>query len=134
MKTGVLLNAPISAVIASMGHTDAITIADAGLPIPSGPERIDLALRQGIPSFIDVLQTVLTEVCIERVVLASEIQLQNPGIHQKILALLKKYHIQIIEYVSHEAFKRLTQTSKAVVRTGECTPYANILLYSGVVF
>ncbi|SUO95720.1 D-ribose pyranase [Suttonella ornithocola] len=134
MKTGVLLNASISAVIASMGHTDAIAIADAGLPIPSGPERIDLALRQGIPSFMDVLQAVLTEVCIERVVLASEIQSKNPEIHQKILALLKKHNIQIIEYVSHEAFKRLTQTSKAVVRTGECTPYANILLYSGVVF
>lgn len=48
MKKGVLLNSSISSVIARLGHTDKITIADAGLPIPSSVERIDLALTQGI--------------------------------------------------------------------------------------
>ena len=44
MKRGKLLNAPLSALVAQMGHTDEITVCDAGLPIPAGPERIDLAL------------------------------------------------------------------------------------------
>jgi histidinol-phosphate aminotransferase len=33
-----------------MGHTDEITVCDAGLPIPAGPERIDLALMAGYHS------------------------------------------------------------------------------------
>jgi D-ribose pyranase len=39
-----------------------------------------------------------------------------------------------IETVSHEALKTMTQSARAVVRTGEFTPYANVVLASGVVF
>ncbi|MGO1239112.1 MAG: RbsD/FucU domain-containing protein, partial [Hafnia alvei] len=39
-----------------------------------------------------------------------------------------------VEYVSHEQFKALSSTSKAVIRSGECSPYVNVLLYSGVTF
>ncbi|MDW1631375.1 RbsD/FucU domain-containing protein, partial [Vibrio sp. Y176] len=39
-----------------------------------------------------------------------------------------------IKYVSHEAFKARTEQSRAVVRTGECTPYANVIFQAGVVF
>ncbi|NIR27689.1 MAG: D-ribose pyranase, partial [Gammaproteobacteria bacterium] len=55
MKKGKLINQPISAVIAGMGHGDELVIADAGLPIPTEPRRIDLALTKGIPSFLDTL-------------------------------------------------------------------------------
>ena len=36
--------------------------------------------------------------------------------------------------VSHEEFKRRTAKARAMVRTGECTPYANIILIAGVKF
>ena len=36
--------------------------------------------------------------------------------------------------VSHEDFKRLTQQARVMVRTGECTPYANVILVAGVTF
>ncbi|MEF1307007.1 RbsD/FucU domain-containing protein, partial [Vibrio owensii] len=39
-----------------------------------------------------------------------------------------------INYVSHEDFKARTEQSRAVVRTGECTPYANVIFQAGVVF
>ncbi|MCB0161542.1 MAG: D-ribose pyranase, partial [Caldilineaceae bacterium] len=60
MKKGTLLNQPLSAVIAGMGHMDELVIADAGLPIPAGPQRIDLALTQGVPTFMDAVQAVLS--------------------------------------------------------------------------
>jgi D-ribose pyranase len=50
-KTGVL-NQPISSVIAGLGHMDMLVITDAGLPIPPETQRIDLALTEGIPSFL----------------------------------------------------------------------------------
>lgn len=139
MKKGVLLNSPISSVISRLGHTDKITIADAGLPIPSSVERIDLALTQGIPDFMSVLQTVTHEMQIEAVMLAEEIKTINPSLFNEIIAYLhlleqeQKKPIQIM-YVSHEAFKKQLTENKAVIRTGECTPYANIVLFSGVTF
>ncbi|QIG07137.1 D-ribose pyranase [Proteus sp. ZN5] len=139
MKKGVLLNSPISSVISRLGHTDKITIADAGLPIPSSVERIDLALTQGIPGFMSVLQTITHEMQVEAVMLAEEIKTINPSLFNEILSYLylleqeQKKSIQIM-YVSHEAFKKQLTENKAVIRTGECTPYANIVLFSGVTF
>lgn len=139
MKRGILLNSKISSVISTMGHTDSITIGDAGLPIGDSVERIDLALRAGIPSFIEVLDTVLQELCIERVLLAEEIKTKNPEGFKQISELLRAYKETsgfsvTIDFVSHEVFKEETADSKAVIRTGEIKPYANIILYSGVVF
>lgn len=139
MKKGVLLNSLISSVISRLGHTDKITIADAGLPIPPSVERIDLALTQGIPDFMSVLQTVTHEMQIEAVMLAEEIKTINPSLFNEIISYLhlleqeQKKPIQII-YVSHEAFKKQLTENRAVIRTGECTPYANIVLFSGVTF
>ncbi len=53
-KTGTL-NSEISKVLSDLGHTDTIVIADCGLPVPKGVQKIDLAVRQGLPSFIDVV-------------------------------------------------------------------------------
>ncbi len=139
MKKHVLLNAPLSHVIASMGHTDQLTIGDAGLPIPAAPERIDLAVCQGVPRFMDVVRAVTEEMQIERVIMAKEFAEVSPELHAELLAHLE--HIAdaqgkavAFDYVSHEEFKQATHTSKAVVRTGECTPYANVIFVSGVVF
>ncbi len=139
MKKHALLNAPLSHVIATMGHTDQLTIGDAGLPIPSASERIDLAVSQGVPRFMDVVRAVTEEMQIERVIMAKEFAEVSPALQTELLAHLK--HIAetqgkpvSFEYVSHEEFKQLTHSSKAVVRTGECTPYANVIFVSGVVF
>ncbi len=134
MKKSTLLNAPLSSVIATMGHTDSLTIADAGLPIPEKPTRIDLAICKDYPKFLPVLKATLEELCVERVVLAEEIKTHNKEVHQDIIDLLGKYGIFQIDYCTHETFKSQTAQSKAVVRTGECSPYANILLFSGVTF
>ncbi|MEG0750754.1 MAG: D-ribose pyranase [Oscillospiraceae bacterium] len=132
MKKTYLLNAPLTSVIAEMGHTDTLTIGDCGLPIRGNAQRIDLALKFGVPSFLDTLDTVLTELCVERIILAKEIKTVSGELHTE---LLKRFDGKIkVDYVSHEEFKKLTENSKAVVRTGECTSYANIILVSGVTF
>lgn len=126
-----MLNSGLSAVLAGMGHTDSLCIADAGLPVPEGITRIDLALRPGIPSFLDTLATVLEELVVERGIVAEEIRENNPQILEGLRNILGDVPI---EFVSHEAFKQQTGRARAVTRTGECTPYANILLFSGVPF
>lgn len=132
MKKTKLLNSGISSVISRMGHTDMLTIGDCGLPIPQGVERIDLALKLGVPGFLETLDTVLDELCVERIILAEEIQTASPEMHQKILERFSDC-VQV-EYVSHSEFKRRSAQSRAIVRTGECTSYANVILCSGVTF
>ena len=139
MKKGTLLNADISSVVSRLGHTDSLTIGDAGLPIPPGPQRIDLAITHGIPSFLQVAQAVTHEMQVESAIIADEIRSHNAPLHVELIALLKALEKQqgnaiAIDYVPHEHFKTLTQRSQAVIRSGECTPYANIILTAGVTF
>lgn len=139
MKKTTILNAQLSHRIATLGHTDGLTVCDAGLPISDSVERIDLALTAGIPGFLETLDVIVTEMFVERAVLAEEIKQKNPQILTALLAHLstleQRQNNQItIEYVSHEQFKLLSHSSKAIVRSGECTPYANVILYSGVPF
>lgn len=135
MKKGKLLNSELSYEIAKIGHTSHITLCDAGLPFPTGVKRIDLAIEAGYPSFIKTLDAILSEMMVEEIILASEIKTINPTIYNKILETFIKNGMnpKIIE-VSHTEFKDITKESEAIVRTGECTPYANIILKSGVVF
>lgn len=139
MKKTTLLNAPLSHCIATLGHTEGLTVCDAGLPIPSHMQRIDLALTPNIPRFLPTVEAITAELFVERVLLAEEIKQKNSEIHTALLAyfaqLQQEQGNQIqIDYVSHEQFKQASQQSKAIVRTGECSPYANVILYSGVPF
>lgn len=131
MKKALLLNAPLSAVIARMGHGDRLVIGDAGLPIPEGVERIDLAVSAGIPAIADVLKAVAAEMQVERVLLAQETLDRSDATPDWLPA---EWAQSLAEPVSHEEFKRQCATARAVVRTGECTPYANVMLISGVTF
>ncbi len=131
MKKGRVLNPQLSQVIASMGHTDQLVIGDAGLPIPEHVERVDLALTHNIPTFIQTLEIILSELEVESAVVATEIQEKNPSVLEAIKKALPNLEI---EFVDHETFKSLSGDAKAIVRTGECSPYANIILRSGVTF
>ena len=135
MKKNVILNSDISRVLSYMGHTDQIAVGDCGLPIPEETERIDLALKFGVPGFMDVLCEVKKEMKIEKIILAEEIKTKNPEILKQILQLFDRAEEDCeIEYVSHEELKEKTHTCKAVIRTGETTPYANIILQSACLF
>ncbi|HVN54347.1 MAG TPA: D-ribose pyranase [Anaerolineaceae bacterium] len=131
MKKTTLLNTALSETISTLGHTDTLVIGDAGLPIPDGPRRIDLALCPGVPSFLDTLRAVLSEMQVQEVIVASETAKRSPQILQGIRDLLPGVPIQS---VPHEELKLRTRLARAMVRTGEFTPYANIILVAGVVF
>ncbi|WP_177505034.1 D-ribose pyranase [Anaerosinus sp.] len=131
MKKIGVINGPISEVIAKMGHYDMLMVGDAGLPIPPGVRRIDLALCQGVPSFIQTLRVVLSELKLQSVVVASEMQEVSLELYKKTLNELDGVEVEV---VSHEELKAMSQKAVAVIRTGEFTPYANIILKSGVVF
>lgn len=133
MKRTPLLHAELSHAIAQLGHGDMLVIGDVGLPIPPGPQRIDLALTPGIPAVADVLRVVLSEMQVEKAVIATEAVERNGGALPSWLAALTATNV-VPSQLAHEDFKRLTQQARVMVRTGECTPYANVILVAGVTF
>lgn len=118
-------------MLATLGHTDTIIIADCGLPIPKEVLCIDVSLKLGAPSFQSVLELVVEEMEIEKLTLANEVKIDNSTLHVK---LTKDYRTVPIEYVSHEELKCRIKDVKAVIRTGEATPFANAILHAGVIF
>ncbi|MCP4179506.1 MAG: D-ribose pyranase [bacterium] len=139
MKKSTLINSELSYLVATLGHTDEITICDAGLPIPEEVQRIDLALTHGIPSFLDTVKVILTESQIEGAMIAEEFQTASPELHNLLIKELKAEQERcgkaiMITYVSHEEMKARTADSRAIIRTGEYTPYANVIFQAGVTF
>jgi D-ribose pyranase len=130
MKKSGVLNSHISKVLADLGHTDIIVIADAGLPVPNHVAKIDLALKPGTPSFQEVVRVVSEDMVVEKIILASEIKKANSSQNE----FLTRHFHQEIEYVEHEEFKKMTEKAKVIIRTGEITPYSNCILQAGVIF
>jgi D-ribose pyranase len=131
MKKTTLLNIALSHTIASLGHGDRLVLGDAGLPIHDPAQRIDLAVAPGVPSIEQVLHATLSEMQVERVLLAQETQEHAPALVRLIQELLPGVPL---EWVTHEELKLQSRQARAVVRTGEFTPYANVILVAGVVF
>ena len=128
MKREGIINASLLGYMGRLGHTDLLVVCDAGLPIPPGPAVVDLAFRFGIPTFEEVLSGLLEELVIEGAVAAEEVH-QNRATQE----LLRRYFPDL-GLVWHEELKRMVSGAKLVVRTGEATPYSNVILRCGVPF
>lgn len=129
MKKSGILNAELAGALARLGHTDLVVVGDCGLPRPDGVPVVDLALVFGVPRFADVLEALASEIVVERCWVASEIEQANPDTHALVTRLFGDP-----DTMPHEEFKRRSRDAVLFVRTGEASPYANVILQSGVPF
>lgn len=127
MKKHGLLNPDLNRAVARLGHTDLVVVADCGLPVPSHVPIIDLALVFGIPRFTEALDALLAEIVVETGLAAEEVRgtVADDWLQERLGELA---------YVPHEEFKHRVAAAAFVVRTGETTPYANVILRCGVPF
>jgi len=126
-----VLHPALSRTLAETGHGDRIALADAGLPVPLATPRIDLGFAPGRPPLLEVLDAVLTELRVEAYLVAQESEHQAPWLLEALASRLPDAEVIVI---SHDQLKAATHRVRAVVRTGEFRPYANVLLQSGVDF
>jgi D-ribose pyranase len=133
MKKHGILNARLAHVVAAQGHSDRLIVCDCGLPIPRTADVVDLALTQNIPRFLETLRVILDETEIESACVAEEMARVSRPLYDKTLAMLGTIPVTT---VPHDSFKQMTANggTTTFVRTGEATPYANIILVSGVSF
>ncbi|UDM32495.1 D-ribose pyranase [Lentilactobacillus laojiaonis] len=131
MKKSGVINSEIASEIANMGHMDWLSIGDAGMPVPMGTKKIDLAVSEQLPSFTEVLSNVLTELKVQKIYLANEIKTDNPDQLQAIKDIMPDVEI---EFVPHTQLKADLAKTHAFIRTGEMSAFSNIILESGVTF
>ncbi len=130
MKREGIAHVELSALVARLGHTDRFVVADAGLPVPRAVPFVDLALGGGKLDFRSVLDALLDEVVVQAHLVADEVTTSPAAAW-----LAERAHrMGERSSVSHERFKELLPGVAFVVRTGERTPYANVLLECGVPF
>ena len=121
MRKEGILNPALENAIAAVGHTEYLVVGDCGLPMPKEANILDLSLVRGVPTFM----------VIESFIYAEEADKVNPGIVEQIRQALPG--IPSVK-MSHEDFKKETQRARTVIRTGEYSSYANIILVGGVNF
>ena len=126
MKKSGLLHPELLAVIAELGHTDEFIVCDGGYPIPDGLPRIDLAYRPGMPPFLDVLEAVMAEVVAEGAVIAEEASAEVAAAIEKLVGPAER--------LPHSELKDRGYGARFIVRTGEFTPYCNVIVVCGVPF
>ncbi|MCC6496091.1 MAG: D-ribose pyranase [Propionibacteriaceae bacterium] len=129
MKRTGILNAELNLRLAGLGHTDTVVVADCGLPRPPGVPVVDLAVVFGVPSFEQVLTALAAEIVVEAAVLAEETTDRNPGVVELVGSLFGRPGT-----VPHERLKELSRDARLIIRTGEATAYANVILRCGVPF
>lgn len=128
MKKGGILHPTLCRILAETGHTDMLTVCDRGFPVPPEPERLDLALVDDLPTVLDVLKAIDGEFVIDRIIVTEEMKAASPARYEEMKAAYP--HIAFAS-VPHVRFKEICPESRAVIRTGDCTPYANIIIVSG---
>lgn len=129
MKESGILNSEIASVISRQGHGDLLLIADAGFAIPRGIEVIDIALSENQPRVIDFLNELIKHFSVEKIIMANQTKKANPSYFNEIISVFDDD--TEVETIDHKELRKLSESVKAVIRTGDFTAYANVLLVSG---
>lgn len=129
MRSHGLWHAGMVQLIVSMRHHDTVVIADAGLPVPPHVPTIDLGWRRREPRLLPVLGAIVAELVVERATIAEEAReaLSLDGLRCELGDIP-------IDWKAHADLIALCAGARAVIRTGEDTPYANVILHAGVPF
>lgn len=131
LKTGIF-HPQLLRVLGEIRHKDLLVIGDAGLPIPKGVERIDLGWKQGSPGYLEVLEEICKALVVESALFATEALEVSPDFHQQAKKLLPED--APVSYVPHQELKKICEEAKAIILTGEFTPYTNVILTAGCAY
>lgn len=129
MKEIGIINRELSRVLSEQGHGDLLMVVDAGFAIPKGADVVDISLGENSPMVIDTLKELKKFFSVEKMLFANETKDINPTLFSNITKLFGE--AVPVELVSHQQIKEISTKVKAVIRTGDFTAYANVILVSG---
>lgn len=129
MKEIGILNREVAKAISEQGHHDLLMVCDAGFAIPEGVEVIDISLKENHPRVVEFLNELKKFFSVEKIILADQTKTSNPSYFKEILSVFDD--APEVETIDHSELKQLSASVKAIIRTGDFTAYANIIMVSG---
>lgn len=127
LNTGIL-NPNVLSLLARVRHTNTLVIADRGFPFWPVIETVDLSLVDDVPTVLQALRAIRKNFVIGQAFMAAEFLRVNPAAAQAdFAAALDGIPLT---HEPHEEFKKRVPAAIGLIRTGDTTPYANMILVS----
>jgi D-ribose pyranase len=127
IKTGIL-NPAILSLVSRVRHTNTLVIADRGFPFWPQIETVDISLVDDVPTVLQVLKALLPNFKAGRAWMAEEFLSHNS--EEQAAAVRNVLGAIPLELLPHVDFKLGVPRAIGLIRTGDATPYANIILES----
>ena len=127
LKKGIL-NPHINLLLSRVRHTNTLVIADRGFPFWPQVDTIDISLVDDLPKVLDVLRAVQTNFVIGKVWMAEEFLRVNDAATQQ--AFIETLAGVELAHEPHVELKRRVPHAIGLIRTGDTTQFANMILES----
>ena len=126
-----ILNPAVNDLLSRIRHTNTLVIADWAFPYWNEIEVIDLSLTKGIPLITDLLEVLAQNFKVGQIWQAEEFLATNT--EDKIKAFDTSFaeipDVQVTR-LGHNDLKKMVPQAIGLIRTGDATPYGNIILES----
>jgi D-ribose pyranase len=127
LKNGIL-NPAINSLLSRVRHTNTLVIADRGFPFWPEIETVDIALVDDLPAVLDVVRAIRPNFTIGRAWMAQEFLHHNrPAVRA---AFAKALGGIPTDFEPHIEFKKRVPRAIGLIRTGDTTQYANLIIES----
>jgi len=127
LKTGIL-NPNINSLLARVRHTNTLVIADRGFPFWPQIETVDISLIDDLPRVLDVLRAIRGNYTIGKAFMAEEFHANNTAKTRRQFELALEGIP--LSFEPHIDFKKRVPLAIGLIRTGDTTQYANMILES----
>lgn len=127
LKNGIL-NPAVNSLLSRTRHTNMLVIADRGFPFWSQIETVDLSLVDGIPTVLQVLNAIRPNFVIGEIYMAEEFNQANNDATKAQFA--DAMHDIAVHFEPHDDMKKRVPHAIGLIRTGDTTQYANMILVS----
>ena len=127
LKTGIL-NPRINSLLARIRHTNTLVLADRGFPFWPQIETVDISLIDDVPQVAQLLAAIQQNWTIGRIWMAEEFRQHNtPETVSRMTHLVSPL---AVIYEPHTQLKLRVPHAIGLIRTGDTTQYANMILES----
>lgn len=128
LKSGIL-NPALLELLGRFRHTNLIVIADRGFPSWPALPTVDISLVDDVPTVRQVVRAVVQHCTIGAAWMAEELKRNNPeGVVREYAHLVAPIEIHFEPHAT--AFKPRVPSAIGLIRTGDTTPFGNIILES----
>lgn len=127
LRTG-LLNPHILSLLARIRHTNTVVIADRGFPFWPEIETVDVSLIDDVPTVLQVLAAIQENFVIGRAFMAEEFVRHNRT--ERVDAVVRLLGKTPLTHEPHMQLKKRVPLAIGLIRTGDTTQYANMILES----